>query len=213
MARIIAVLPMKSDSKGIQMKLYKNFNGKPLWQWVFNEVTRCTMIDEVIVSSSDAWMKKYIVCDSRLSFLNRPYELNGDVELLEVMKHAIDRESLFDADDDIIIQVQLNKPLTKTSDLMELIKYFKDNNLDSLTTIQEIKTAVNGKYKSHSRENTNFKSCAIAKLWKRKVLETAKSGTWGYGKKHKDYVIGKHHIEIDDLEDWKIAECLHRGGF
>lgn len=209
---VIAIIPIKSDSKGIPMKCYRQFNGRALWHWAYGAAEGCLMIDKIYVSSSDKWIVRAGGFDSpRLGFIERPEELNGDTELLDVMKHAV---AQIGVPGDIFVQVQPSKPLTKPSDLLMLIKHFQNNKLNSLFTVQEIKTAVNGEYKQAKQlGKKNFKSCAIAKIWDYETLMTAKSGTWGKGEKHEDFFIDQRHIEIDDELDFRIAEALMKAGF
>lgn len=200
----IAILPIKSDSRRIPMKLFKDFCGKPLHVWVATEVFNCAMIDKVYVSTPDKWFKKII--SPTFEFIDRPKELAGDVELTEVMKHAAKQVA---KSGDNIIQIQLNKPLTKLADIMQCIKAFTDGNFDSLSTVQPIGTKViNG--------TGTMKSQAICKIWKYDTLintEITIENPYAYGERHFNLPIAKHHIEIDDIEDWRIAEALKKAGF
>ena len=211
----IAILPIKSDSKRIPMKLFKNFCGKPLYMHVVDEVKRLMhnygIIDKIVVTSPDKWFINKTFNEYGLDFILRPKELAGDVELTEVMKHATKKISA--TSEDNIIQIQLNKPLTKASDIMECIKVFEDGNYDSLSTVQEIGTAIIGEHLESSRTaEKKYKSQAICKIWKYDILMNS-TNLYSYGDNHCYHPIAKHHIEIDDMEDFRIAEALMKAGF
>ena len=212
----IAVLPIKSDSKRIPMKLFKEFCGKPLYEHALEQVNKCPMIDKVYISTPDKWLINYFQEHNRIKFIERPKELAGDIELTQVIKHAAKKivtRGGVDYEDSNIIQIQLNKPLTKTSDIMECLNEFITGGYDSLSTVQEIATAIIGEHLESSRTaEKKYKSQAIVKCWKFDTLMNS-TNDYAYGDNHCYKTIGKHHIEIDDMEDWKIAECLYRGGF
>jgi len=207
----IAILPVKSDSKRIPMKLFKEFCGKPLWTYVSSQVRDCTMIDEIYITSPDIWFKNIFSEGKRIKFIDRPKELAGDVELTEVMKHACKEVA---QQGDNIIQIQLNKPLTKASDIMECIKVFEDGNYDSLSTKQKIKTGIIGNYveSSRTKNDSAYKSQAICKIWKYDILMNS-NNQYSYGDNHCYLEIPAYHQEIDDMEDWRMAEALYKAGF
>ncbi len=207
----IAVLPIKSDSKRIPMKLFKNFCGKPLWEIVFKELAEVYMLDKVVITTPDQWYIDKFGQGKNIKTILRPKELAGDVELTEVIKHAA--KEINATSNDNIIQIQLNKPLTKASDIMECIKVFEDGNYYSLSTVQEIGTAIIGEHLESSRTaEKKYKSQAIVKIWKYDTLMNSKND-YAYGDNHHYHRIAKHHIEIDDMEDWRIAEALYKAGF
>jgi len=208
----IAILPIKSDSKRIPMKLFKEFCGAPLWTHVMLQARDCKMIDRIIISTPDKWFKNGFNTDNRFEIIDRPKELAGDIELTEVMKHACKEVA---KEGDNIIQIQLNKPLTKASDIMECIKVFEDGDYDSLSTVQEIGTVIVGEHLESSRlSDAKYKSQAICKIWRYGILmNSVDDYSYGRKEKHCYHKIAKHHIEIDDMEDWRMAEALYKAGY
>ena len=212
----IAILPMKSDSKRIPMKLFKEFCGKPLYRHVLEQVAHCPMINNFYVSSPDRWIDgydlKFYYKEYTIDLIQRPKKLAGDVELTEVMKHAAKQVA---KEGDTIIQIQLNKPLTKASDIMECIKVFEDGDYDSLSTVQEIGTVIVGEHLESSRlSDAKYKSQAICKIWRYGILmNSVDDYSYGRKEKHCYHKIAKHHIEIDDMEDWRMAEALYKAGY
>lgn len=200
----IAILPVKFDSKRIPMKLMKQFCGRTLWTIVTDQVLKCHMIDRVIISCSDPSFQNVIQNIPKLEFHQRHEDLDGDVELTEVIKECAKAKA---KTKDIILQVQLNKPLTKANDIMECLNVFIEGHYDSLATYQEIGTTV------IDGSCAFMKSQAICKIWRYRTLMTSQQ-PYAYSKHNHRYLqIAKHHVEIDDMEDFRIAEALYKAGF
>lgn len=230
----IAVIGIKTDSKGVKMKAFRYFCGLPLYHWVFQAATDCKYIDKIVLSCTEKWVyddvKKHF---PKIIWVKRPKGLNGETELLEVTKHAFKKVA---KKGDTCIQLQISKPLTTAKLLDEIIEYYnkdryiefcyefgkngmakwidrKANGIDSLFTVQEIKTAVNGEYKQAKQlGKKNYKSMAVCKIWSYDTIMNAEKGTWGKGKNHYDYVVDDRHIEIDTELDFQIAEALKKAG-
>lgn len=225
----ICIIGIKTDSKGVKMKAFRYFCGLPLYHWIFQAATDCKYIDKIVLSCTEKWayddVKKSF---PKVIWVKRPKELNGETELLEVTKHAFKKVA---KKGDTCIQLQISKPLTTAKVLDEIIETFSygmgyifyplkqyiDNHkpaFDSLFTVQEIKTAVNGEYKQAKQlGKKNYKSMAVCKIWSYDTIINAEKDTWGKGKNHYDYVVDDFHWEIDTEMDFRIAECLKRGGF
>ena len=215
---IHAVIPIQWISRELPKKEFREFHARPMFYWAISACLRSKKVGRVWISTH--FDEAFDIIDThfngRLHRIKRPRELHGDVELLDVMKHAAGKikEHTKTLKDTVIMQVQANKPLTMTRDIDSYIKKFKEGKYNSLFQIQRIRTAVNWEYKQSRRHGIeNFKSCSIAKMWDYYSLINAEEGTWGFGKKHHDYMVGDHHIEIDSLEDFNIALALKKGGF
>jgi len=225
----IAVIGIKTDSKGVPRKAFRHFCGLPLWQWIFQAATDCKYIDKIVLSCTDKWVAdKVKKVFPKVIWVKRPKELNGETELLEVTKHAFKKVA---KKGDTCIQLQISKPLTTAKLLEQIIEFYNKvpigvfsspyvwnykNGLmpwDSLFTVQKINTAVNMEYKQAKQiGKDNIKSMALCKIWNYKTLINAKKFTWGMGENHYNYLIDERHIEIDSELDWQIAELLKKGG-
>ena len=214
---IYAVLPIKLDSKELPNKNIMDFNGKPMFAWALESMLASGMIDKCVVSSSECDKIKDIIIELKIKsdkiiYLDRPEELNGDTELLDVIKHSSDK--LFIDDNDLILQIQPNKPLINVCIVDRCIEHYLSYNLDTLFTVQEIKTAIDWEYKQSRRHGEkHFKSCSLVKIWNGKTIKKAKSGTWGFGSDHYNMVIPDWHIEIDSFDDYRMALAFKKAGF
>jgi|TARA_R100000501_G_C2630806_1_gene126374 CMP-N,N'-diacetyllegionaminic acid synthase len=211
---IRAIVPIQAQSRQLKRKEFLDVCGKPMFYWAIHACMDASFIDKVYISTNfdHAYRQiKPFFPHPNLVRINRPLELHGDVELLDVMKHAACE---IGEDGDIFIQVQANKPLTTAKDLDEYINEFLVFQYNTLFQVQKINSSVNWEYKQSRRHgNDNFKSCSVAKIWDYDTLINSKSGTWGMGKKHCDYLIPHHHIEVDSKEDLEMAIALKNGEF
>ena len=49
--KIVALLPMKANSERVEGKNFKDFNGKPLFQWVLDTLLKIKEIDQVVINT------------------------------------------------------------------------------------------------------------------------------------------------------------------
>lgn len=221
-----AIVPFKLHSKGLPNKLIMNFAGKKMYQWIIEAARDCPVVEQIYITGN---LQEYKLIYPEIKtlypdveWLMRPKKLqDNSVELLEVMQFALKK---IGKKGDVFVQLQANKPLTNTRLITDTIKAFNrgvegtavDDKIkyNSLFTVQRINTAVNWEYQANRQvAKRNLKSCAAVKIWDYTTLKSAEKGTWGMGKYNQNYVIPDHHWEIDTIEDFRIAECLKKGGY
>jgi CMP-N-acetylneuraminic acid synthetase len=209
---VIAIIGIKTDSKQLPNKAFRHFCGLPLWQWIFQAATDCKYIDKIVLSCTDKWVADEVKkVFPKVTWVNRPKELNGDTELLEVTKHAFKKVA---KNGDTCIQLQPSKPMTTNDLISKIIIEYRQQKYDSLFTIQKIIGCINGEYKTEidKKNKYNYRSLSVVKIWSYNAIINAKKGTWGYGDRHGNYIVDARHIEIDSLLDFKIAEALKKAG-
>lgn len=209
MKRYIGILPIKEISNEVENKNFRMIAGKQMYKWVLENCID-SKITDIYVSCSWTEFKEELNEEyPYVKWIQRPEELNGEVELLEVMQHAL---SVIDDKDAVYMQIQVNKPLTRSYNINHFIDMFETTNANSLAQIQLLRTAVNWQYKKDKKQAVDFCSCSMAKMWDYETLKNAEKGTWGFGECHIDVHVSKHHIEIDTEEDFKIAEIFLKAG-
>jgi CMP-N-acetylneuraminic acid synthetase len=206
---MLAVISIKTDSQELYNKNLLNFCGKPMYQWAIEACLKSVFIDKIMLLTSDNKFLEKLRLEYK-DYRNIAVELKlkwlDNTELLDVMKYA---QTLFESN--YYVQIQPNKPNIDDTILDYVIADYFKSEVNTLFTVQKINTAVNWKYQANRQaSNGNFKSCALVKIWDYESLFSAQSGTWGFGKKHKDCFIGNKYIEIDNIEDFKIAELIKR---
>ena len=131
---MIAIIPARSGSKGLQNKNMKIFNGKPMIQATIDAAKSSQMIDYVYVSTDDREIADFSnSCGAATPFL-RPKDLANDDSLInETLKYTInilDKE--YSINTDSVILLQPTSPLRTSQDIDNAIRIFTQKKADSV---------------------------------------------------------------------------------
>ncbi len=216
----IAFIPARCGSKSIPFKNIKDFCGKPLIFWNLEALQNSLNIDEIYVAT-DCKEIKDVVNDFKLSKVkvyNREPRNAGDAATTEsVMLEFIENNNF--NNDDLLFLVQATSPLTQTKDFDKALRRMKSDRADSLLTCVRTRrfywsdnaTPLNYDYLSRPRrqdfdgmfmENGAFYINSIANIKKGKNRLNGNISIYEMN----DF----HAIEIDEDDDWIIAEALMR---
>lgn len=209
---MIAIVPIRSGSKGIPNKNVKILAGKPLVWWVLNSLEQ-SKVNKIIVST-DPEYKKIIenFKFNKLKVYIRDKKNSTDISSTEdVLLETISKLKLVD---DIIL-VQATSPLTSFKDINNGIKLY--NNYDSILSVVRQKRFIwNSEGKSL---NYNYKLRPRRQDWNGYLVENGAfyinhSSNILRDKNRLSGKIGlcemneKTYYEIDSLDDFKIIENL-----
>ena len=108
---IIGVIPARYNSTRLNGKPLKKINGVPLVKLVYDRVKSCDYFDDVFVATDDARIEK---CVRKFGKVVRFYEkhINGSEAVEEVTRNK---------NAEIIVNIQVDKPLVSKSSLEKLI--------------------------------------------------------------------------------------------
>ena len=217
--KIIALLPIKAHSERVPNKNIKSFFGMPLYHVVLSTLLRSKYINKVIINTDSDIIKK----DAPKNFegvliIDRPKEIQGDL----VSMNDIIAYDLSKADGEHFLQTHSTNPLLHplTIDLA-IETYFKSlKNFDSLFSVTRLQTRLfwkDGFAINHNpaellrtqdlppvyEENSNFY------IFSKQSFAAANGNRIGL--KHQMFEINKlEAVDIDEPEDWEIAEILYR---
>jgi len=216
---IVALLPMKGNSERIPGKNLKDFNGKPLFIHVLLNLIESKYISKVIIntdSSQIANLAKTI--SDKVVIHNRPNEICGDF----VSMNDIINFDLQQCDNEFFLQTHSTNPLLTTHSINDGIELFfnltSDN--DSVFSVTKLQTRLfweDGKAINHNpkellrtqdlppvfEENSNFF------IFSKESFK--KAGNKRIGLKPKMIEVNKiEAIDIDEPEDFNIAEAIHK---
>ena len=109
---VLAVIPARGGSKRVPRKNLREFRGKPLLQWAWQEARKSRYIDMLVVSTDDAEIKE-IASGYGAHVIDRPSELSTDTASSEdCLRHALTVFSL-----DWIVLLQPTSPLRVVADV------------------------------------------------------------------------------------------------
>ncbi len=214
--KIIALLPIKLNSERVKGKNFKNFAGKPLFQWILEELVKVESIEKIVINTdAKEFLTKYSFMDSdKIIIRERKDNLIGD----DVSMNLIIEDDINNIKSDLYIMTHATNPLLTSSSIEKGIRDLKKSkNKDSLFSSKRVQTrfydtdlnAVN-----HDPNNLIktqdlplwFEENSCLYIFSKKSFEKTKSRI---GSDPYLFTLPKYEaIDIDDNEEWEIAESL-----
>jgi len=215
--KIVSLLPMKGNSERVPNKNLKIFNSKPLYHSIVNTLLESKYVTDIIINTDSEKIKKNIK-DSfpQIKIIDRPKEIQGDfISMNKIIANDISK-----IDSDFFLQTHSTNPLLKVSTIDNAIEEFFKNlkTYDSMFSVNSFQSRFfykNNKPINHNplelirtqdldpiyEENSNFY------IFSRESF--IKSNQNRIGLKPNLFPTDKiESIDIDDLNDFKIAESL-----
>jgi len=129
---LLALIPARGGSKGIQRKNIRSFCGKPLLQWSIDAALMAACVDQVVVSSDDPEIAEVAkTCGAEVPFL-RPAELATDTAPgIAPVLHALDQ--LPQVSD--VLLVQPTSPLRTSADIEAIVALRQQAGRESAVSI------------------------------------------------------------------------------
>ena len=221
--KVAALIPARTGSKRIPNKNFRDFCGKPLWQWTFDAAMESGIFDKIILSTDNNEMKFTDVVDSKLIVdYNRPPELSNDSATMEAVLAHYMKEN---PDIGIWCLLQPTSPLREAQDISGAFKMLTEDERDSVVSVfndpllfwvrdccevqgQQCPVAsfhIDKRPNSQDRQDWLKENGSIY-FTPRYTLQATGSRCGG---RVGLYVMPKERsIEIDDEYDWDVAEYL-----
>ena len=220
--KIIGIIPARAGSKGIPGKNKKMLAGKPLIAYTFEAALKAEL-DKIVVSTDDEYIME-LASAYGIEIVKRPKELTGDeIQTLPVLQHVLaTQDSNFDA----VMTLQPTSPFRTNVHINTAIKIFKVHpEADSLVSIVKVPHHFtpsslmklnDGLWLENLEENKDLILRRQDKpvLWARNgaaiyITKTNNIDNYIFGGKILGYQMSKiDSIDIDDHEDWEIAEMI-----
>ena len=212
---MVAVVPIRSESKGIPGKNLKVINGKPLVWWTLKALNDCEDISLIVVAIDPAYktLISKFKFDKVVEYIRRPENSRDDSSTESVLLEVIDA---FDIAEDVIL-AQATSPLTTTEDICRGIEIYRERGCSSVISVVKQKrfiwtedgTALNYDIFNRPRRQD----------WEGHYVENGAfyiADSYGI-RKHRSRVYGKIQLcemkehtyyEIDSEEDFEIVGHL-----
>ena len=211
---------MKGTSERVPNKNLKDFNGSPLYSVVLNTLLNCSLIDKVLINTDSQLIKDDIAknFNSNVIVIDRPENICGNyVSMNKIIEHDI---SQFPAS--IYLQTHSTNPLLKsetiTKALEKMLNVADEPKADSIFSV----TRTQKRFYTEDCLPMNHDPNMLVTQHLKPIFEenscfyifTRESFTKNnsrIGSNPFMYEIDKiEAIDIDEPEDFKIAEILHR---
>ena len=127
---IAVIIPARGGSKRLKDKNIFPILGKPMINWVIEEVIKSELVSKIFVSSESDKILETVLKNDKVCLIKRPKHLSGDnVEKMEAIKHAVSNilKSNKFTEPDIVISLQANSPSFLAKDLDNAINFFYKN--------------------------------------------------------------------------------------
>ena len=209
---MIAIVPIRSGSKGIPNKNIKLLAGKPLVWWVLNTLENSN-VDQIIVATDEEYMEliSELEISKKITYVRDSKNSKDESSTEDVLIEIINNLQI---NDDIIL-AQATSPLTTSNDINNGIELYK--NFDSIVSVVKQKrfiwnkngTATNYDINNRPRrqdwegyyvENGAFYINHSSNILKDKNRLSGKIGC--------SIMDDKTYFEIDSEDDWDVIENL-----
>lgn len=208
---MLAILPLRKNSKRIKNKNILKLKKKPLYCYILNTLLKSKYIKKIIISTD----YNFKFANKKIVKHLRPKNLRSNCNINLVIKDVLNN---YDSKD--FIQVHATNPLLKTKTLDNAIKFYKKNkDIDSLFGVSKFQKRLwtrnitpfnHKKNNSPTTQDLNIlyeeNSCFYIFSKKSFIKSSNRIGiTPGI------YKVSKiESIDIDDNEDFEIAKLLLR---
>lgn len=216
--KLVALLPMKANSERVKGKNFRDFCGKPLFQWILDELISCDEIDSIVINTDAEYLlNASFSTHEKVIIRERPLDIRGDL----VSMNIIIEDDIRNTDGDIYLMTHTTNPLLTRKTIAKAIKLYKSllntGEADSLFSVNKIQTRFYDKearpinhdpdnllrtqdLEPYFEENSNFYFFTRDSFSKTKTR---------IGKSPAMFEMELlEAIDIDNQEDWDLASLL-----
>lgn len=217
--KLKALLPMKGNSQRVPNKNMRNFDGAPLYHAIMKTLLSSKYIENVVIDTDSNIIAK----DAKETFgdkviiIDRPEEIQGDFVSMNTM---IDYD-LSQLDNEHFLQTHSTNPLVRTSTINTAIEKYFDGlkQYDSLFSVTRLQTRLYDKKAKPINHNPNellrtqdleplFEENSNFYIFSKDAFYNADKKRIGL--KPQIFEVNKlEAVDIDEPEDFKLAELLH----
>ena len=221
--KVLAIIPARAGSKGIKNKNTRLLNNKELIAHTLDFAKECKLFDKIVISTNDnKIIKKY-----KDNVIERPNHLSNDESLvIDAVKYTLNylKTKKFYLPD-VIVLLECTSPIRNISDLKAGLDKVLSNQADSSTVFIESDISPNSLWKINKKKVTpfiedanpfflrqnqpkSFKLTGQFYVFSREALESSTTISLMIGKVYPIISSSKYNIDIDNEEDFLIAEQI-----
>ncbi len=198
------LITARGGSKRLPGKNIKEICGKPLIAWTIEAAKKSNYVDKIFVSTDSN-----LIANVSLNYgalvprLRSPKLATDDAKSIDVV---FDFEEYFSTNTkEEILLLQPTSPLRDFSHIDEMMKLVREKNFLQCYSVRDISKIL--KLANLGDHKNNFIPNGAMYYTKLEILRNEKTFFSNYAEKYQ--MSDFHSIDIDDFNDWKIAEaCL-----
>jgi CMP-N,N'-diacetyllegionaminic acid synthase len=139
----LALIPARSDSKGLPGKNILDFAGKPLIEWTISAAKSVNFFDDVLVSTDSKKISEIAkTAGASVPFIRPSILATDQSNLVDVVKHAWENHLTSDGKNfDYVVLLQATSPLRTDLHIISAIEHFfreSKSNMDTLASVYEV---------------------------------------------------------------------------
>ena len=220
---VVAIIPARGGSSRIPGKNAKEFNGRPIITWPLEACSQAASISQTIVSTDDEKIARIARNAGATSVIDRPAALATDTAgTAPVIRHAIDD---LDVDDDAVV-ICLYPTATLTAAIVDEALDISRQHPDMFVVTvgrhrspheRSLETRVGNLMSLSSMEHLLTRTQDLPqRYFDAGKLYVAQASVWKARDTMMEVPFVPFHlpdwaaVDIDEPEDWAIAEALHR---
>tara|TARA_Y100001970_G_scaffold273265_1_gene371220 strand:- start:7639 stop:8328 length:690 start_codon:yes stop_codon:yes gene_type:complete len=223
----LLIIPARGGSKRIKNKNIKKFKKKPIIYYTINSAVKSKLFNKIHVSTESNLIKKIVEKKKiNIDFMRTKKLSNDKTPLFEVYKYVVKEYKKIGFVFDEIWSIMPCAPNLNAKDLKKISIFYKKLKIKKpLLSISKYKVPIEwayiinkkGELTSLSRKSQLLRSQDIGDKYydagQFYIYPGNKLLKLNFIKKNYSYIGYKlpfrKSIDIDDIEDWKIAEKLH----
>ena len=223
----LLIIPARGGSKRIKNKNIKKFKKKPIIYYTINSAVKSKLFNKIHVSTESNLIKKIVEKKKiNIDFMRTKKLSNDKTPLFEVYKYVVKEYKKIGFVFDEIWSIMPCAPNLNAKDLKKISIFYKKLKIKKpLLSISKYKVPIEwayiinkkGELTSLSRKSQLLRSQDIENKYydagQFYIYPGNKLLKLNFIKKNYSYIGYKlpfrKSIDIDDIEDWKIAEKLH----
>ena len=139
--KILAVIGLRSGSKGLKDKNIKKLNGKPLFFYILKAAKKSKFINKIAISTDSKKYKKIVKKFGGDCSYDRPkkYSMDHSQEILFIKDLLKKMEKYENYIPDIVVRLLATCPFQRIQDIDKAISLVLKNKYDSLAVISKAK--------------------------------------------------------------------------
>jgi len=219
---VLAIIPARGGSKGIPRKNIRRLAGKPLLAWTIEAARATAAIDRVVVSTDDEEIAA-VAQRAGAGVVKRPPELARDLASSEAaLLHALETLSRDEAyRPQILAFLQCTSPLTTPDDIAGTVALVADEGYDSAVTVTPFRHFIwredeQGQLVGVNHDGTRrlmrqqrpAEYLEVGAVYAMDVEGFKRERFRFFGRVGRYLLPKTRALEIDDMEDWALAESL-----
>jgi len=214
--KVAAIVPMRHHSERVPGKNYRVLAGKPLYHHIVETLLSCPLIAEVWIDTDSDLILREAGRLFPIHTIRRPEHLRADTEPMNnILLHDVQQ-----IQSDFYLQTHSTNPLLRSETISRAVAQFLEpgehDSLFSVTRWQKRLYDAGGRPINHNpRELLRtqdlppvFEENSCIYLFSRPTLETY--GTRIGARPLRFEIAASEAVDIDDEEDFLLAECLYQ---